>query len=215
VRLYLSSYRIGTDRDALRSLVGHGGRAALIFNALDVYGKGRLANFDREREDLAGIGFSGDELDLRRYFGKPDALRAALEAVDLVWVVGGNTFSLARAMTHAGFADAVAAPLAAGTLVYAGYSAGACIVGPDLDGCDLMDEPDATPLGYPAGFSTTIAAESLGWVPWRIVPHWDSPHDESPLADRAVTRLLNVGLPFRTLRDGRAIVVDGTSSTVV
>jgi len=130
---------------------------------------------------------------------------------DLVWVVGGNSFVLARAMTQSRFGQAASKPLDDGRLVYAGYSAGICVTAPDLEGIRLMDEPDALPDAYPKG----VQATTLGWVPWRIVPHWRSQHPEAPLAELAVEELLHSGLPFRTLRDGQAIVVEGDESRLV
>ena len=208
VKLYLSSYRLGTNRQALRDLVGRAGRAALVFNACDVFGDNRLRNLKRETEDIASLGFECEELDLRSYFEDFEGLRNRIDSYDLIWVVGGNSFVLARAMTQSRFGQAVSEPLDDGRLVYAGYSAGICVTAPDLEGIRLMDEPDALPDGYPK----QAQAETLRWVPWRIVPHWRSEHPEAPLAELAVEHLLNSGLPFRTLRDGQAIVVDGDAS---
>jgi dipeptidase E len=32
--------------------------------------------------------------------------------------------------------------------LYAGYSAGACVAGPTLDGLHIVDDPDVVPEGY-------------------------------------------------------------------
>jgi dipeptidase E len=211
VKLYLSSYRLGRDREALRDLVGRPGRSGLVFNACDVYGDDRLRILERETEDLTSLGFACDELDLRSYFEDFEGLRNRLDTYDLIWVTGGNTFVLARAMTRARFGQAAAEPINDGRLIYAGYSAGTCIVAPDLEGINLMDEPDALPDGYPKD----VLATTLGWVPWRIVPHWRSQHPAAPLAELAVEHLLDSGLAFRTLRDGQTIVVEGDESRLV
>jgi dipeptidase E len=205
MRLYLSSYGLGENSSALLDLAGSAARTAVIFNARDAYRGERLKYQEREYAALSALGFSCEELDLRSYFGESEALRARLAAYDLVFAVGGNTFVLARAMTEAGFGAAIREQLDKDRIVYAGYSAGACVVGPDLDGCHLIDEPDAIADGY----SADIRPQTLGWVPWRIVPHWRSEHEESPLAELAVAYLLEAGLPFQTLRDGQAFVVNG------
>ena len=210
VKLYLSSYRIGRDRGALRDLTGPGRRAGVVMNACDVFDD-RLAAWDREEADLRGLDFDVVEIDLRRHFGAPDTLATELAGLDLLWVVGGNTFALARAMDASGFAVAVADPLVSGRLTYAGYSAGVCVTTPGLEGVHLMDDPDVVPAGYPAGARPV----ALGWVPWRIVPHWSSDHPESDAADDAVQHLLHAQLPFRTLQDGRAVVVDGDVTRLV
>jgi dipeptidase E len=208
VKLFLSSNGLGGSAGVLRELVNQPHRAALVLNARDADADGaeRARHLDRESEDLRSLGFRCEELDLRAFTGDVDELRACLDRFDLVWVVGGNTFVLARAMTRAGFADAIRSRLIAGAIVYAGYSAGACVTGPDLDGCHLMDQSDA----FADGHGPDVAPNALDWVPWRIVPHWMSDHQESPLADHAVAHLQRSGLAFQALKDGEVIVVDGS-----
>lgn len=75
----------------------------------------------------------------------------------------------------------------------------------------LLLEGVAPTEGYPLGGSPP----ALGWVPWRIVPHGSSGHPESLDADRAVQALLRAEPPFRTLRDGHAIGIDGTEEGLV
>lgn len=137
-------------------------------------------------------------LDLRGFFTDPSGVRDVLASLDAVWVVGGNTYVLARAMHASGFAQAITALLHDDEIAYAGYSAGACIAGPDLRGIHVLDEPELVPSGY----DSTWPTNSLGLIPWRIVPHWRSDHDESPAADNAVEFLLSEHLPFQTLSDG-------------
>ncbi|MCU1504973.1 MAG: serine peptidase [Ilumatobacteraceae bacterium] len=210
MKLYLSSYRLGNEPAALRTLVGGGVRAAIVLNACDAFEYPRFI-WSREYADISGLGFDAVELDLREYFGDPTGLSEAICGIDLLWVVGGNTFVLARAMSAAGFVDVVTQPLQAGTLTYAGYSAGAGVTTPGWEVIELMDDPNALPIGYPS----IDRPPTLAWVPWRIVPHWRSDHPESALADQAVEALLTAELPFRTLRDGHAIVVDGGDEHIV
>jgi len=204
MRLYLSSYRLADDTSVLEEWASSGAaRAGIVFNACDLWADSRLANWSREADDLASLGYTVEELDLRAYFGRPPQLLDRLSDLDLVWVVGGNSFVLARAMTASGF-DQVAVPLIrAGRLAYAGYSAGSCVAGPDLSGIDLMDDPGPLPDGYPL-----VDPTCLGLVPFRIVPHWRSDHPEAPAAEIAAAHLAGRGLAFMTLADGEAIVVD-------
>ena len=136
--MYLSSYRMGRHAERLRAPSGNG-RAAIISNALDVFGATRMRNWDREASDLAQLGYASEELDLRQYFGDADGLARRLGSVDLIWAVGGNAFVLARAMTASGLGSVLRPAMKRG-LIYAGYSAGACVAGPDLRGVDLMDD---------------------------------------------------------------------------
>ncbi len=207
--IYLSSFRMGKNADVLR-VQGRIGRAGVVFNALDVFGETRLRNWSREAADLDRLGYVAEELDLRQYFHDHEGLAERLEALGLVWVVGGNAFVLARAMVGSGFAAALGPALDCG-LVYAGYSAGACVAGPDLRGIDLMDDPNHVPEGYDAG----VLPETLGLVPFRIVPHWQSDHSEAAKAGRAVSYLERLSLPYRALRDGDVVIVDGHAADEV
>ena len=206
--LYLSSYRLGSDPAAIVATQVDA-RAGLVFNAHDGY-PSRLRTWDDECADITALGYACEELDLRDYWAAPPGdLTKTLARLELVWVVGGNTFVLAKAMTLAGFGVALVDARQLGNLSYGGYSAGSCVVGPDLVGIDLMDEPDLVPDGYPAD----AEAAGLALVPFRIVPHVDSDHEESGLAAVALAHLERTGLAFRPLRDGQALVVrDGAVS---
>jgi dipeptidase E len=210
MRLYLSSYRLGNEPTVLSSLAGDGRRAGVCMNACDVF-EDRRRVWPREQADMESLGFEVSEVDLRDHFDDRAGLREQLTSIDVLWVVGGNTFTLARAMHASGFATIGTDLVTARRLTYAGYSAGVCVVTPDFEGIHLMDDPAAVAQGYPA--DTPPAA--LGWLPWRVVPHWDSDHEETQAADLAVNYLLKAELPFRTLRDGHAIVVDNTETRVV
>lgn len=133
-------------------------------NALDEYEQ-RLLSWDREADDLAQLGYRSEELDLREYWtDRSGTLASRLSSADLIWVVGGNAFVLARAATQAGLAAALRE---SPQITYAGYSAGACLASPDLRGIDAMDDPATTPPGYWEG----MPAETLKLVATRVVPH--------------------------------------------
>ena len=61
MRIYLSSYRLGSGAAALSR---DGGRALVVMNALDEYPQ-RLRDWDRDEGDLARLGYDAEELDLR------------------------------------------------------------------------------------------------------------------------------------------------------
>jgi dipeptidase E len=205
MKLYLSSYRIGADRSALSDLVKTPGRAGIVFNALDGYAD-RHRIFARESDDLCALGFECEELDLRSYFDDLEGINDRVRHLQFLWVVGGNTFVLARAVTQSRLGAALHGPMSDGRLVYGGYSAGSCVTAPDLEGIQLMDDPELVPNGYPKD----IPPRTLHLVPWRIVPHWRSDHPESADAEKAADYLRRSGMDFQTLRDGEAlIVVDG------
>jgi dipeptidase E len=206
MRLYLSSYRIGDRAGSLLALLGNGRRAAVIENALDNFSASAHEIHRHQAHDpideLASLGIAGTRLDLRDYFGDPEGLRATLSRFDLVWATGGNAFVLRRAMKQSGFDDVITDMLDNDEIVYGGFSAGAVVAAPSLEGIHLMDDPDEVPYGY----DREIVWDGLGLIDHAIVPHYRSPHPESAAADRAVRHLCGRGLRYRALRDGEAIV---------
>lgn len=206
MRLYLSSYRIGDRAGSLLALLGGGKRAAIIENALDAVSAEARDIYRREAYDpvheLASLGIAGTSVDLRHHFGNPEGLRARLSQFDLVWVTGGNAFVLRRAMKQSGFDDVITSMLERDEIVYGGFSAGAVVAAPDLEGIHLMDDPDEVPVGY----DPKVVWDGLGLIDHAIVPHYRSPHPESAAADRAVRHLCSRGLRYRALRDGEVIV---------
>jgi len=213
MRLYLSSFRLGDEPRALLDLLDGGTRAAVIVNAADdKSADDRAAAYELERAALAGLGLEPSELDLRDYFDRPDALRERLEAVDLLWIRGGNVFVLRRALARCDAEELLIELLAADAFVYAGYSAGAIMLTPNLHGAELVDDPGNVPPGYPP----EITWDCLGVLPFHIAPHYRSGDDsESAAIDHLVTYLIDNHLPFIALRDGEALVFDGERKAVV
>ncbi|MFH8573727.1 Type 1 glutamine amidotransferase-like domain-containing protein [Streptomyces sp. NPDC017993] len=209
MRLLLSSWFLTPDSrpPALPSNLRNG-RAGIVLNALDGFGRSRTRNLARESRTLETFGYSCEELDLRDYFSAAAGLTHRLADLDLVWALGGNSFVLARAMTQSGFGDALKEQLVRPEFAYGGYSAGACVTGPDLQGIDLIDDPTVLPEGYPSATTPTC----LGLVPYRIVPHWRSDHPEAEGAERAASHLGDRGLPHRCLRDGESINIHDVSN---
>ena len=148
MHLYLSSFLLGNRAGDLATLV-HTQKAAIVANALDhasssvrrEYAEGQILEFSR-------LGFEAGELDLRDYFDSRRDLSTVLDAVGLVWVTGGNSFLLRRAMKQSGFDAYITEHRASDRLVYGGFSAGACVAGPTLRGLDIVDAPDAWAEGY-------------------------------------------------------------------
>lgn len=209
MRLYLSSYRLGHQPQALLDLVGANRTCVVIGNALDMYGSTARAIYAATVYDpvaeLTKLGFTATPLDLRAYFGDPDGLRAALAGVGLVWVLGGNSFLLRKAMAQSGFDGVIRDLLDRDAVVYGGFSAGAIVAGPTLNGLDLMDDPAIAVAGYPEA----VVWDGLQIYDRSIVPHAKSQHPESPLADLAADHLVENAIPFTALHDGQVIVVDG------
>ncbi|HVL32558.1 MAG TPA: Type 1 glutamine amidotransferase-like domain-containing protein [Actinomycetota bacterium] len=214
MRLFLSSYRNSNRPDELLRLVGSGRKTALISNAIDLGLEDphrREASMADETIRLRSIGLEPHDIDLRDYFGTPEALRETLPSFPLVWVRGGNTFVLRRAMHLSGFDVIVKELLAQDALTYGGYSAGVCVLAPSLSGLETCDEPEPVPPGYPPD---TIW-EGLGLLPYAVVPHYRSDHHESAMMEDTVAHNIDHHIPFIALRDGEAIVIDDAGMKIV
>ena len=211
MRLYLSSHRLGDRAGSLLALLGGGpgARAAVVSNGFDGASAAAREIYRAEVFDpasaLNSLGISAESLDLRAYFGDPEGLRKRLTTFDLVWVMGGNSFILRRAMKQSRFDRVIGDMLADDALIYSGDGAGAAVAGPSLRGFELLDDPWAVPESY---------AESLVWPGLRltsftIVPHFRSNHPESAAAEKLVNYLRARRLPYRALSDGEVVVAAG------
>ncbi len=133
---------MGDHPEHLVALVGGDGRRSVVIaNAMDDAPRDvRRAGVELELAALADLGVGAAELDLRGYFGQQQRLRQDLAGVSMAWLCGGNTFMLRYALYLSGADTVFRELLAANALVYAGYSAGACILSPSLRGLELVDD---------------------------------------------------------------------------
>lgn len=206
VRLYLSSYRIGSHGPRLVRLVGGEMRAFVIMNGLDASSPStRRETYERTRGDLMALGFDVRELDLRDYFESSDGLAGHLRECDLVWANGGNAFTLNMALRQSGFASRLKRSLESGAVAYGGYSAGAVVAGDTLRGIELVDSAEPAEA-VPPRYRAEISWEGLGLVDYAIVPHYRSDHRESAKIEDVVRYCVKNGIRHRTLRDGEVIV---------
>jgi dipeptidase E len=204
MRLYLSSFRFGNHPEELVRLAARGAHAAVVMNARDAWPDNRAIRCKEEIAKLNELGFVAEELDLREYFGRAEALGKELQQYGLVWVSGGNVFMLRMAMKKSGFDNLLIELLRADKLVYAGYSAAGCVLAPSLEAYKIVDDPKLVNESYggPADFS------GLQILNYYFEPHYKSDHPESPLVDKEVEELKAKGLPYKTLHDGEVIIVD-------
>ena len=209
MKLFLASYWAGNRLDRLLAMSGGpGARMAIIANAVDaIPDADRWAYYRTVMDPIEHFGAAGFDpavVDLRMYFGRPEPLRDVLRRHRVILVSGGNCFVLRRAMRLSGL-DAMLPELLAEGLVYAGWSAGACVAGSDLRVIEPMDDPQTRGIGHPPG---DPIFEGLGLVPYGIVPHYRSDHAEAEKAEESVALAERAGLPYRALRDGETIVVE-------
>jgi dipeptidase E len=202
MRLYLSSFDIGDAPTELVKLAPNG-RVGIIMNALDNFPDARQSWQDAQAEKLVGLGFTVAPLDLRDHFGPASAIGERLAQLDAVWITGGNTFVLRRAMALSGFDVAIKVALENDRIVYAGFSAAAVVLHRSLRGLELVDDPNDVPEGYPPD----VPWEGLDILPFSVVVHFDSEHPESVGASKEVEFYKANGIAFETLKDGQALVI--------
>ena len=135
MRLYLSSFGLGDSPAHLLLLLRGARRAAVILNAKDhATPEGRAESLEGELRSLHRLGLEAVELDLREYFGRADRTSFALGRFDLVWIRGGNTFVLRRALRQSGADEAIKKMLSQDRIVYGGFSAAAAVLPSSLRG---------------------------------------------------------------------------------
>lgn len=206
MRLFLSSYRFGAHYDRFAELVGGPGPIAVIPNACDAWPAAWAGAVNSDRAPLRRCGFRPDVVDLRDYIGRTAELERVLRRYPALWVRGGNTFVLRAQFARSGADLVLPTLLAEDALAYTGYSAGACLLAPDLHGLEDADDP--AEVAPACGIETRW--DGLGLVDRPIVPHVDSPGtDPEGHGTRLAARLRAAGTPHWALTDDDAVVVHG------
>lgn len=175
-------------------------------NAGDISGdEKRSAYLTKEVEKFEQFGFVAEELDLRDYFDKSMQLAEKLSEYGAVWVMGGNSFVLLRAMRYSGFDKLIVPLVRDNSIVYAGFSAGSVAATKTLQGIELVDNPQQIPPKY----HEEVLWDGLGLVDFSIAPHYKSDHPESATIDGVVSYFEENQMPFKAISDGQAIVISG------
>ena len=204
MRLYLSSYRLGEHGEHLRAMVRGAGRGHVIMNALDGGDEARRQKDVRHQiRSLAEIGLEATDLDLREH--TPVSIDEAVGETDFLWVRGGNVFTLRMALARSGMDAVIRDGLSRDRFVYAGFSAGPCVLAPSLEGLEHCDPVEQCLAAY-----GEVRHDGLGVLDRPVVPHLDSPgHPETGLLGEVASRYAADGTPFCGLRDGQVLLVDG------
>jgi dipeptidase E len=210
VRLYLSSYKFGDHPSALSSLVSGQRRGFVIANALDGLDEARRGrDTEREIDGLASLGLVAQDFDLREH--DPASVAHDFGTPDFVWVRGGNVFTLRAALAKSGLDRVIVETLRRDGLVYAGYSAGACVLAPSLAGLERVDSVEEAAVIY-----SEITVDGLNILDRPVVPHLRSPdHPDTEALAEVARHYERTGQPYWALRDGQAIVVDHGQPRIV
>lgn len=204
MRLYLSSYQLGDHPEAFTRMVRGNKRGWVIMNAFDgVDPRLRRVETQRQLTNLAGIGLTGHEFDLRVH--DAESLAADFGAPDFVWVRGGNVFTLRAALARSGADALIVDRLGADSLVYAGFSAGGCVLAPSLAGLEECDSTDDALLLHGA-----VEFDGLNILDRPFLPHLGtSDHPEREILTQVAAAYAQDSKQHWALRDGQALVVDG------
>ena len=207
MKFYLSSFLLGNRSDDLVRLMPDNKKIAYIPNA------GDYTNTDSEKrknweqldiEKLEKLGLFVEYLDLKEYFGRENKLREVLNKFGGVFIRGGNTFILRQAMKLSGFDIIFKELLKKDNFVYAGYSAGICVLAPDFRPLQIVDDPTDKPY---KDCKETIW-EGLGFLEYMILPHYQSNHPESADIDKEIEFAKKNNIAFKTLKDGEVIIIE-------
>ena len=213
MKLYLSSQKLGNYTEKILELVGNNKNIVVIANALDdkeeEYRQGRLK---KEFDMLRNIGLNPVELDLRKYFGKEEELMVLLKSKSLVWIRGGNTFILSRAVTASGFNKVIIPLIKNNEIVYAGYSAAILLANKDLLGTELVDDPNIIPLEYPKSKGTY---KSLNILDFYLIPHYNSSEEWAVNVKEHVKYLKSKNEKVVTLNDGEVYYCNGKKGRIL
>lgn len=202
MKLYLSSYHLGPRANIFGQMFTNK-KVGLISNALDFSTDKERVEESTQKDivDLISLGLHPERLELRDYFHAQDQLEHTIAEFGGIWVRGGNSFILRRAMAYSGL-DIILQKLRTSNFVYGGFSAGICVVAPTLKGLEFVDDP----LVIPEGYQPEIVWEGLDFVPYALVPHYQSNHPESELIEKSVQYYVEHHLPYVTLKDGEDIL---------
>ena len=206
MRLYLSSESFGNHADRLLEMMGENRKVLFVSNAKDYMDKvERVEYVEEKRLEFEQVGLLFEELDLRDHFGKKKELAQKLEGIGLLFVSGGNTFILRRAMQYSGLDDLIVENMMHDRFVYAGSSAGSIVMAPSLHGTEHGDPPDEIPVHY----KHEVVWSGLHLVDFYIIPHFlsDGWGAESQMMKEYFEER---ELSYKTLMDGQVYVVDGT-----
>jgi len=197
MRLLLTSF----DHPAVPQFVQ--GRIAYIGDAARSYGDAPFVHV--ERDALRGHGLT--LVDLPVADTPVEEIGRILDAVDGVYVAGGETFDLLQVLRDTG-ADEILVDAVRGGLPYIGCSAGSIVAGPTVEPASLIDDPGIAP-----GLTDY---RGLGLTEYVVIPHAAGNLPPFPI-DLYADTVRKYGELHRLvlLRDGEALLVDGDGTHLI
>jgi dipeptidase E len=205
MKKYLSSYRLWDNPERLFDLFWDNKKIAYIGNACDIFTDvvKRKKRDDIDISDLKNIWLIVEQIDLRDYFWKSEALGLKIQEFWGVFVSGWNTFVLRQSYQFSWLDDIlINYETNNPNFIYAWYSAGICILSPSLHGLDIVDDSNT----YPYDSIKQTIWEWLWILEFSIAPHYNSLHPESKLVDDLVTYCIKNKILFKALKDGEVLI---------
>jgi dipeptidase E len=124
------------------------------------------------------------------------------EKYQAVWVAGGNTFVLRRALKYSKADRALGDMVRKNEVVYGGESAGAILPTPTLTGVEFGDDPGDVPKNY----KKDAIWNGLNLISYHVVPHYESTWEG---AQDMIRELQKQNLEYKTLTDSQALIING------
>ncbi len=181
----------------------HKKHVAVILNSGDAFGdKERHKYYHHYTHDFREMGFTTEELDLRHYFGRAEALKDKLCDFGMIWAVGGNTFTLRKAFHYSGLDRILPELLRNDKIAYGGFSAGACILCPTLHGTEMADSPYEIIPHY----GPEIMWDGLNLIDFHLAPHYKGHGPEAARIDDIIDYWIRRNFKFEVLSDGEVII---------
>lgn len=206
MKLYLSSYKIGDEPQKLLDLFSENKRVGYVPNALDFTAadpQRKTTHIKKDMTSLSDIGLKPELLDLKDYFRNKGVLQEKIRGLGGLWISGGNTFVLRQAMKLSGLDTILTEGTGLENFVYGGYSAAGCVLSPTLKSYAIVD--DATDLPYEE--QTIVLWDGLSLIDFSFLPHFNSDHPESDDTNKELNYCIENGIPYKTLRDGEALII--------
>ena len=193
--LYGSGYLDHAEKE-IRDFLGEKKRVLFVPYALhdrDTYAATAKERFERMGYELTSIHQAFDPI-------------AAVNGTEVVFIGGGNTFRLLKALYDFGVLDPIRRRVNAG-MAYIGSSAGSNVAGPTIKTTKDM------PIVQPPSFT------ALGIVPFQISPHYQDPdpnstHMGETQEERILQFLEENDTPVAGLREGAMVRVEGAVMTL-
>lgn len=171
MKLYLGSCDLGNNTEELNNWIkNYGNDIVLIPNALDIIYNDTIKNqiISSDIKMLENAGFNVKLESLEKYFGNYQKLKKCFDKYKAFYAIGGNVFSLIKAMELSGFDKYLQELSDKKERLYGGYSAGICILAKNIDILELADEQRNPYNG------DTYFKHGLGLIDYLPIPHYQS-----------------------------------------